>query len=391
MPLIRLNINVLNIIYYLLLFCLAITVLGCQNSKPYIASSKKLQTDTTQKANFSVFLIGDAGKASENEPTLQVLKRELQRSDNENHGNITGNSAVIFLGDNIYMFGLPDSNATSRKDAELLLTRQLDILKDYKGKPIIIPGNHDWNMSLKGGLAAVKRQEKFVENYLQRGNTFLPDSACPDAKEVLLNDSIVLLAIDTEWWFHKHDKPQGKASYCHSKSPEDFLATMQTAIQRNKGKKIIVVGHHPLITNSEYFSWKSHIFPLTDFNKKWLLPLPILGSIYVAYRKLGFSRHDISHPSYKKLRKGLMNSFANTPVLYAAGHDHNLQFHQRNKQYYVVSGSGSKLRDVPKRHKALFTANKKGFAVLRFYQNQAPMIEYFSEKGEVIFRKTLDW
>jgi predicted phosphodiesterase len=341
-----------------------------------------LQNENTPKASFSVFLIGDAGKASENEPTLQVLTRELQLTNQ--------NSAVIFLGDNIYPFGLPDSSSNTRKEAEISLIRQLETLKNYEGKPIFIPGNHDWNMSLKGGLAAVKREEQFVENYLQRGNTFLPDSACPDAKEVFLTDSIVLLAIDTEWWFHKHDKPQGKTSYCHSKSPEEFLATLKIAIQRNQGKKIIVVGHHPIITNSAYFSWKSHIFPLTDFNKKWLLPLPILGSIYVAYRKLGFSRHDISHSNYKKLNKGLINSFANTPIIYAAGHDHNLQFHQRNKQYYVVSGSGSKLRDVPKRHKALFTANQKGFAVLRFYQNQTPMIEYFSgDSGKVIFRKRL--
>ncbi len=365
---------------YTSLFYLLFSLWSCQSAKPYIADSEKLQKiDSLPKPKFSVFLIGDAGKAAENEPTLKLLKKELEKKHKQ--------SAVIFLGDNIYPFGLPDTTESTRKQGELALVRQLEILKNYKGQTIFIPGNHDWNMSLKGGLAAVKREEQFIEKYLQGGNTFLPDSACPDAKEVFLTDNLVLLAIDTEWWFHKHEKPQGKTSYCHSQSPEEFLATLKMAIQRNEGKKIIVVGHHPIITNSAYFTWKSHIFPLTDFNKKWLLPLPILGSIYVIYRKLGFSRHDISHSNYQKLNKGLIDAFGNTPVIYAAGHDHNLQLHQRNKQYYVVSGSGSKLRDVPKRHKALFTANHKGFAVIHFYQNQEAIIEYFSgNSGKVIFR-----
>lgn len=357
---------------------------SCANHKIYIAKAEQNKTriDSTQKLIFSVFLLGDAGKSVAKEPTFEGLQRELEKSGK--------NSAVVFLGDNIYPFGLPDSMASSRKEAELLLTRQLDILKNYAGQPFIIPGNHDWNMSLAGGLEAVQRQEKFVEQYLQRGNVFLPDSACPDAKEVFLDQNTVLLAIDTEWWFHKHQKPIGNTSYCNSKTPEEFLKNIANAIERNKDKQIIVVGHHPLVTNSKYFSWKSHLFPLTDFNKKWLFPLPILGSLYVCYRKLGFSRHDISHPHYKQLIKGLQNAFGKVPVIYAAGHDHNLQLHQRQQQTYIVSGSGSKLRDVPSRHRALFTANKKGFAVIRYYSNQSKIIEYYFENDtKVAFWKKL--
>lgn len=355
---------------------------ACQSSKPYLAKNIKQTTDSLQKPIYSVFLIGDAGKAQANEPCLQVLQKMAEKSGK--------NSAVIYLGDNIYPFGLPDSNTTTRKEAELYLTRQLAIFKNYEGFPLMIPGNHDWNMSLKGGMEAVMREEKFVEQYLNRGNTFLPDSACPDSKEILLTDNIVLLALDTEWWFHEHEKPQGKNSRCTSKTPEDFIKYVKETIAKHKGKHIIVAAHHPLVSNSKYFTWKSHIFPLTDFNKKWLFPLPILGSLYVGYRKLGLSRHDIIHKNSKKLQENLFQAFGNQPLIYAAGHDHNLQLHQQKQQYFVVSGSGSKLRDVPKRHGALFTANQKGFAVVHFYQNNPkPVIEYINEKGEILLRMEL--
>jgi hypothetical protein len=373
------NKKVYHLSYYLFV-CLAVFLFSCQSSQIYVAKTEKNKIVTqTEEPVFSVFLIGDAGKATEDEPTLQGLSMALQQAGK--------NSAVVFLGDNIYPFGLPDSAANSRKESEVLLTRQLAILKNYEGQPFIIPGNHDWNMSLAGGLAAVKRQEIFVENYLKRGNTFLPDSACPDAKIVFLTSNIVLLAIDTEWWFHKHAKPIGETSYCNSKTPSEFLQNVAQTINQHKDKQIIVVGHHPIITNSKYFTWKSHIFPLTDFNKKWLVPLPILGSIYVGYRRLGLSRHDISHPNYKKLNEGLIKAFGDVALIHAAGHDHNLQLHHQNKQYYIVSGSGSKLRDAPKRHKALFVANKKGFAVIRYYANQPPIIEYYiGNETKAIFR-----
>lgn len=364
--------------------CLANCLFSCQNSKIHIAKTeRKPVIAPKEKAIYNIFLVGDAGKAQANEPTLRALKEKLEQSDK--------NSAVVFLGDNIYPFGLPDSLHPNRKEAETYLLRQLQAVENFAGKPFFIAGNHDWNMSLAGGMAAVLRQEKFVEQYLNRGNTFLPDSACPDAKEILLTDSLVLLALDTEWWFHKHAKPQGKTSHCSSKDAQEFLDNVQKMVQRNKGKKIVVVAHHPIFSNSRHFTWKSHLFPLTDFNTKWWLPLPVLGSLYVGYRKLGFSRHDLMHKNAKLLRKGLLNAFGNTPLIYAAGHDHNLQLHQKGKQYFVVSGSGSKLRAVPKKHKALFVANLKGFAVLRFYENSAPLIEYFDEKGKSIFCRQVNY
>lgn len=351
---------------------------SCQQSKLYRSKSNISLSVPTQKPVYSVFLIGDAGKASANEPTLQTLQKELQNSGKQ--------SAVLFLGDNIYPAGLPDSLHPSYQEAVTYLNRQLQTVKNYEGTVLFIAGNHDWNMSRQGGQAAVKRQEQYVEKYLGRGNTFLPDSACPDAAPLLLHDSLVVVPLDTEWWFHEHEKPQGNQSPCPSKNKAEFFSNLQCQLAQHQNKRILVAAHHPIISNSKYFTWKSHLFPLTDFNPRWWLPLPVLGSLYVGYRKLGLSRHDLMHRNAKNLHKGLLSAFGNVPLLYVAGHDHNLQLHKKNKQYFVVSGAGSKLRAVPKRHKALFVANCKGFAVLRFYENSEAILEFIDEKGKVLSR-----
>ncbi len=363
---------ILSVVFAFLLF-------SCSLNKPYIASqAKNIAPKPISNPIFSLYLIGDAGKAAENEPTLQTLQALLAKE--------TPQSAVVFLGDNIYPAGLPDSTSADYTTAATYLLRQLVTVKNYRGKPFFIAGNHDWNMSRVGGQAAVRREEKFVENYLNKGNTFLPDTACAGVVSISLTDSLLLLALDTEWWFHEFEKPQGEKCNCTSRSKEELLANLQTLLAQHPNKKIVVVGHHPLYSNSAYFTWKSHLFPLTDFNPRWVLPLPVLGTLYVWSRRLGVSRHDFAHKNYKDFRKRMLQTFGTTPLVYAAGHDHNLQLHHRQQQHFIVSGSGSKLRHVAKRHKALFTVSQKGFAVLRLYDKGKMWVEYIAgESGQVLF------
>ena len=48
------------------------------------------------------------------------------------------------------------------------LTDQLAISKNFKGKTIFIPGNHDWY----SGITGLKRQQKIVTQYLDFKKSF---------------------------------------------------------------------------------------------------------------------------------------------------------------------------------------------------------------------------
>ncbi|GIV44860.1 MAG: hypothetical protein KatS3mg035_1983 [Bacteroidia bacterium] len=92
--------------------------------------------------------------------------------------NESSHFTTLFLGDNIYNFGLPEENDKSYTKAKNRLDTQIRATKDFKGNTIFIPGNHDWALDGKEGWKAIKRQQKYIEEHLGE-NSFLPKDGCP--------------------------------------------------------------------------------------------------------------------------------------------------------------------------------------------------------------------
>jgi hypothetical protein len=143
------------------------------------------------------------------------------------------------------------------------------------------------------------------------------------------------------------------------------------------------------------FGLKQHLFPLTDVNKKMYVPLPLIGSIYPIYRKYIGSAEDMSHPKYKNLRRRLIDIFRKYDhLVYAAGHDHNLQYIKKHNQHYIVSGAGSKTTYVQKGRGAYFTHTHKGFFRLDYYVDGDLWLEAWEPgetalPGKLMYRKEL--
>ncbi|RQH22491.1 hypothetical protein D5R40_30865 [Okeania hirsuta] len=82
-------------------------------------------------------------------------------------------------------------------------------------------GNHDWYAD---GLKGVKRQEKFIEEYLDRKNVLLPKPGCSGPEEIELGDDLVLLLIDSQWYLTNWENETEINDDCPVKSRE-FLPT----------------------------------------------------------------------------------------------------------------------------------------------------------------------
>lgn len=380
-------------VIFFLLFCV---LASCASQKPYYNKSLMANWEAAQPQNsneviYSTFFIGDAGEPNlENgEPVLKFLEKKLQESSTQ--------STVVFLGDNIYQHGLPDStNFEEREVAEQKLVEQLKFLKSYEGRVFFIPGNHDWAKSKAEGWQYLQNQEIFIENYLNRDeNVFLPDNGCPTPIEVPLTEDVVLICIDTQWWLHPYEKPD-ETSDCEAKSEADFIFQLSDLIVKHEGKKIIVAGHHPLVSNGVHgghFPLIEHLFPLE--RKGVYVPMPVLGSIYVAYRKFIGSVQDIPNEKYQRLKDALTKIFEKHPnLMYLCGHDHNLQYHQTHNFHHIISGSGSKESYVSHKKKATFAYSKKGFVKVNFHQNGEVWAEFWvpeneGETGTIIFKHLL--
>ncbi|HEY5823137.1 MAG TPA: metallophosphoesterase, partial [Cyclobacteriaceae bacterium] len=182
-----------------LVFLFIILLTSCASfKKQYAKSSRGWEQQTpssTLKLKHTMYFVGDAGDPTSKGGTalLGYLKNKLSTESK--------NSSILYLGDNIYEYGMPPKeDVEARAQGEQSINAQLEILNDFKGYPLFVPGNHDWR---GWGLKGIKDQEKYIESYLnqRRGkedkddweNYFLPDDGCSGPQAVELNDDVVII------------------------------------------------------------------------------------------------------------------------------------------------------------------------------------------------------
>lgn len=333
---------------------------------PSEASWAAHEPDPTQKLRFSLALIGDLGAVATdgNDPVLNLLQHWLRAA-----GPASG---VVMLGDNVYPTGIPAPAHPGRAAAERRMDIQLDAFRQYAGRVIFLSGNHDWNKGRPDGYQYLLRQEAYVLDNLP-GAQYLPPQGCPGPVTVQLAEGILLVVLNTQWWVQNGPKPLGPESGCTAATAKEPFQQLQEILERNRHQQIVVVGHHPLYSNAMHggkFTTKQHLFPLTAAHKKAYVPLPLLGSLFPVYRQLIGAAEDMAHPPYRKMRRRLLRVLHQFPnIIYAAGHDHNLQYFHFRQGHYLVSGAGSKTAFVQHGGKASFTHEHKGFFGLEFYRN----------------------
>jgi len=327
----------------------------------------------------SIALVGDIGQAGPvtEDPIMQALAEWLQTEG--------AKSTIIFLGDNIYPVGLPPEGHRHRQGAEQKLMHQLALLKQYSGKVVYLGGNHDWNKGRKNGFSYLLRQEKFITNYLQDPLTYLPQHGAMGPVTLEINDALLVIIINSQWWVQKGEKPLPPLDETGKPNSDVFFQAVREILKANRHRFVVMAAHHPLYSNALHggkFTVKQHLFPLTFINKRALVPLPLLGTGFRLYRKYIGATEDMSFPPYKRFRKKMLNilhQYSN--VFYVGGHDHNLQYFQVKGSHYAISGSGSKTNFVAKGGKATFSHENKGFMVLDHYADGSVWLRVLEPSG----------
>ena len=204
---------------------LVFLISGCATQKPKYADLENANdVPTTKTISHTFYLIGDAGLSPMGgmNPALKLLKKRLDQAEK--------NSTAIFLGDNIYPAGMPDKKDAKGEyqAAKNNLDAQLNTLEDFNGKPIFIPGNHDWYSE---GLKGLARQENYIEKKLDSKKVFFPKDGCP-IRKIDINDDVVVIAIDTEWYLVNWDKHPTMNDECEIKDREKFFEELEGLIKK---------------------------------------------------------------------------------------------------------------------------------------------------------------
>lgn len=355
---------------YIILYLTILFLGACASYNPqYDNNYNKVSFPTNKKIEHSFYLIGDAGNSAlgTKSETLQLLQSELK--------NASKNSTVLFLGDNIYPKGLVQKGTESRDYATHQLNMQTEAVAEFNGNSIFIPGNHDWYSGLKG----LKRQEKYIEDKLGE-NTFLPENGCP-IKKVEINDSTVLIVIDSHWYLTNWNKHPTINDDCEIKTREQFFDEFEGLIKKARGKTTLVAIHHPMYTNGPHagqFSAKQH-----------LTPTPLLGSLKSLIRKTsGVSNADQINKHYQDLKNRIITlAQENEKVIFVSGHEHSLQYIVQDNLTQIVSGSGSK-KSATKLVEGQFSYGEYGYAKLDVFEDGSSHVRFYTAPNKKIIFET---
>lgn len=330
---------------------------------------------------------------------LQTLKSEALDRERLAAGAVP---LIVWLGDNVYEHGVPrDPGDQGYRGGRLTpvgleyvrsaatVVVQAQVAVEAKANAVFVPGNHDWDHALNAGPEGRERiieegevirryvAERRAHGGLAEGTDIrlLPPGGCPGPVETdvpMANGARVrIAAIDTEWLLTKDPDvgcvPGGPCRPCHPGSAQAVYDALG-AIARSTGPRdaMLVVGHHPLRTYGRHGARAFWNEP-----KSWVRWLPL-------------SQEDASHPRNRQLREGLASAWSadnDEPLLYAAGHDHNLQVihvplgrgesdrERTQGPFCAVSGSASKAASVGVGEGSLFADDEHGYMVVDFFED----------------------
>lgn len=285
----------------------------------------------------TLFLIGDAGAPAEHEQVLAVLERQAREAIEDR--------AIVYLGDNIYPAGLPDTGSLGREAAARALDAQIAVGVRTGTPTYFVPGNHDWDYMGPLGWERILRQGAYIRVNGAPWITLLPEGGCPGPVVRDMGSRLRLVFLDTQWWLHDFEKPVDSTSGCRYTARPEVIKALDGALVEAGDRHVVVVAHHPLRsggTHGGHLGWQSHLFPLRLVSDWLWVPLPIIGSSYALNRKQGASNQDVSGPENVVMRRAFDWVFARRkPLVYASGHEHDLQVIEgATARHVLISGSG---------------------------------------------------
>ena len=307
-----------------------------------------LSYDNTAQNNI-VYLIGDGGEWKEKKGLTSVVFEQLKKDFEKEKRNKT----VIFLGDNVYPKGLPakpKKESHNYKAIETTLLNQISIFEEFNGNVYFIPGNHDWARGKIGGRKRVLRQSEFINNYINENSSnlankhvsvFQPVNALPGPFWIDIDD-MRLIIIDTQWFLQgKFPNGRGKVKGTSVRKTKKLFWCKLDSLMTNTSGNVILAAHHPLQSVGGHGK-KTSIGSKLLYGTLGQIASTLILRTLTPY--MLFSQ-DIRGPKYRTLKNKLIESinlYSGKSLIYAAGHEHNLQYWQKYNKHYLVSGSGSK-------------------------------------------------
>ena len=300
--------------------------------------------------NADVYLLGNLKG-----PKLEKRLRHLSLSiDQQSKGQ---EFTLLLLGD------IRQKNLIKEDSLIAFLKR----VEQKNGRIIAVTGDRDWDKSSTNGFDTVVALENRFRAKLGH-NIFIPKKNCPGPSIKDVGDNIRIIGINSQWWLHPYRKVIPVDSECKNITKSEILDKLKEAIETAKGRQVIIITHHPIISGGIYggtHNMIEHIFPFRHDKPNNNTFLPIFGSFYMNYRRNVGNEQDMNSKAYSTYIKDIEDVLReHKNVIICSSHEYDLEVLKINNNYQVISGSLLKSSKVNKTDNTLHASNKLGYIKL---------------------------
>ena len=324
----------------------------------------------------SVFLLGNLG-SDKNGPNDALI----QAFDSLQNKKAKEEDYLMILGDNVYANTLNDDNNEEQ------LKHVVQLVKDFKGKTLIIPGENDWN---DNGVKGLEKIEDYIEEKMGKDNHFQPENGCP-IETITVDEETEIIIIDSQWYIEDWSKHEGFNDKCAIKTRTQFITLLKDEARKARHKNVLLVMHHPLFSNGIYggeMSTRSFYRPSAENAY-----LPVAGFLWgFARTQGGISKQDQFNPLMNELMSEIKTMAIDLPRLFVlSAHERSLQYIENGTIRQIISGTGSKTEYARLGKDGLFASVQPGFSELRLFEDGSSTVHFYSldknDKLSVTFSK----
>ena len=311
-----------------------------------IAISASVQSQTFPQSKHIVFLTGNTADIGNIESFTSALKDLIERENSD---------WTLILNGDLVDTRIHLQLACSKIDS---LLSPLSMIPN--GEIVIIPGDRDWDEGKPMGMLKLNSLENYIlsKKYPQ---VFFPlRTGCPGPTVFPLREDLTLLAINTQWWNHRHLKPTPETATCELVTEEAILEELEDLISDNTQGNLIIAGHYPVISNGPF----GGSFPITD----WFLPVPVINTMITSFKQNIGGQKEIVNEYYEDFREDLENILAdNFSCIYASGHEYHHEILHEKENVFINSGAAWEGRFVKKKKNTVYASKEPGLIALHYY------------------------
>jgi hypothetical protein len=279
---------------------------------------------------------------SAQENRILIIGKGLEVAEDEVVARLTADientpAAVLLMGDYL--------QNRHRINREFLISSPIGkALRAYNGEVYIVPGEREYGPHQ---INATEHLAILSESLAEIDSSWhlVPDKGCPGPIQVEINQSFVLVFINTSRYFH--DGEVIELPECGLEDESTMFTELEDILELNPHRPVFVVGHHPLRSrglHAGFFPWYQHLLP------------PVLGSLYVGFRKYIGGIQDMAANRYEELVERLKESLSgHDGIYYLSGHDGYFHYDIREEaipRSQVIAGALGKpeyVRKVPEK------------------------------------------